>query len=65
MHNRIVNGSCSGVGMSDRKVIPFRKRPPSQAELEAYRRMTRNWHPEMRRLVFPELFEKEQASAAV
>lgn len=49
--------------MSDRKVIPFRKRPPSQAEMEAYMRMTRNWHPEMRRLVFPELFKKEQASA--
>ena len=51
--------------MSDRKVIPFRKRPPSQAELELYMRMTRNWHPEMRRLVFPELFKKEQASTAV
>ena len=51
--------------MSDRKVIPFRKRPPSQAEMEAYLRMTRNWHPEMRRQVFPEFFKKEQASAAV
>jgi hypothetical protein len=54
--------------MTDRKVIPFRKRRPSQAELEAeleaYRHMTRNWHPQMRRLVFPEYFEKEQARAA-
>jgi hypothetical protein len=50
--------------MADEKVVPFRKRPPSQAELEAYMRMTRNWHPEMRRLVFPELFKKEQARAA-
>ena len=51
--------------MADEKVVPFRKRPPSQAELEAYLRMTRNWHPEMRRLVFPELFKKAQARAAV
>jgi hypothetical protein len=65
MHNRLGNSVFSGVCMSDRKVIPFRKRPPSQAELEAYMRMTRNWHPEMRRLVFPELFKKEQASTAV
>lgn len=50
--------------MSDAKVIPFRKRPPSEAELEAYRRVTRNWHPDMRRLVFPEHFKKEQARAA-
>lgn len=50
--------------MADEKVVPFRKRPPSQAELEAYLRMTRNWHPEMRRLVFPELFKKEQIGRA-
>jgi hypothetical protein len=47
--------------LTDRKVIPFRKRPPSQAELEIYRRMTRHWHPEMRRLVFPDHFQKDQA----
>jgi hypothetical protein len=40
--------------MSDRKVVPFRKRRPCEAELEVYRRMTRNWHPEMQRLMFPE-----------
>ena len=50
--------------MSEQKVVPFRKRPPSQAELEAYRRVTRNWHPEMRRLVFPEHFQQDQARAA-
>jgi hypothetical protein len=27
--------------MTDRKVIPFRKRPPSEAELEVYRQITR------------------------
>lgn len=48
----------------DRKVIPFRKRPPSQAELEAFERMTRNWHPEMRRLLFPEHFRKDKIRAA-
>jgi hypothetical protein len=66
MHNRTGNDGFSGVGMADdRKVIPFRKRPPSQAELEAYQRMTRNWHPEMRRLFFPEFAEKDQAGTAV
>jgi hypothetical protein len=43
--------------MSDRVVIPFRKPAPSEAELEAYRQMTRSWHPELRRLMFPEHFE--------
>ena len=36
-------------------VIPFRKRPPSQNQLEAYRRMTRNWSPELRQMMFPDL----------
>jgi hypothetical protein len=48
--------------MSDAKVIPFRQRPPSEAELEAYRRITRNWHPEMRRLMCPEHFMHDQSS---
>ncbi len=49
--------------MSDNKVIPFRKRPPSEAELEVYRRITRNWHPEMRRLMLPEHFKRDQPGA--
>ena len=40
--------------VSDRKVVPFRKRPPSGVELDVYRRMTRNWSAELRRLMFPE-----------
>jgi hypothetical protein len=39
--------------MSRGNVIPFRKRPPSKGELEAFRRMTRSWSPEMRQLMFP------------
>jgi len=42
------------------KVIPFRKRPPSEAELEVYRRMTRAWAPALRQLMFPEHFQHEQ-----
>jgi hypothetical protein len=40
-------------------VIPFRTRPrrPSEAELEIYRQVTRNWLPDVRRLVFPEHYE--------
>ena len=49
--------------MADRKVVPFRKRPPSEAELEVYRRMTRNWHPEMRRAMFPEHFKRDETRA--
>ena len=45
--------------MSDQKVIPFRKRPPSENELEVYRKMTRNWSPEMRQLMFPEHFKRD------
>ena len=46
--------------MTDTKVVPFRKRPPSEAELEMYRRITRNWHPEMRQLMLPEHFKRDQ-----
>jgi len=46
--------------MSDQKVVPFRRRPPSGAELEVYRRMTRSWHPDMRRLMLPEHFKHDQ-----
>ena len=46
--------------MSDSNVIPFRKRPPSEMELESYQRMTRNWHPDLKQLMFPEHFRLEQ-----
>lgn len=46
--------------MSDAKVIPFRKRPPSEPELDVYRRMTHNWSPELRELMFPDHFRSEQ-----
>jgi hypothetical protein len=43
--------------VTDRKVIPFRKRRPSPIELLVYRQATRKWHPQMQQLVFPELFQ--------
>lgn len=46
--------------MSHDNVIPFRKRPPSDAELEMYRQMTKSWTPEMRQLMFPEHFRLDQ-----
>jgi hypothetical protein len=46
--------------MSDDKIVPFRKRPPSEPVMEVYRQMTRGWHPEMRRMMFPEHFAHEQ-----
>jgi hypothetical protein len=48
-----------GGPVSDRKVIPFRKRPPSPAELIAYRNATRKWHPQTQQLLFPEHFQLE------
>ena len=47
--------------MSNSNVIPFRKRPApkkpvSELELDAVRRMTRSWHPELQKLMFPEYF---------
>jgi hypothetical protein len=40
-------------------VIPFRKRAPSEGQLEAYRRMTQNWSSELKQLMFPEYFRHE------
>ena len=45
--------------MSDSKVIPFRKRPPSPGEMEAYRRFTRNWSNELKQLMFPDYFRHD------
>jgi hypothetical protein len=36
------------------KVIPFRRRPPSQGELEAYRWITRRWSPALKDLMVPQ-----------
>ena len=49
----------SGGSVTDRKIIPFRKRAPSEKELEVYRRMTRNWPPALRQLLLPEHFSLE------
>lgn len=49
--------------MSDRKIIPFpsgvQRRPPSEAELKAYRHITRGWSPALRQLLLPEFFSRE------
>lgn len=45
--------------MSDDNVILFRKRPPSEVEIEHYRMVTRNWHPQMRQMMFPEHFKHD------
>ncbi len=48
--------------MSESKVIPFRRRPPTRVELEVYQRMTRHWSPTLRQMMFPEYFRREQES---
>jgi len=45
----------------DSNVIQFRKRPLAETELDAYRKMTRDWHPEMRRLMCPEHFRHDES----
>jgi len=45
-------------------VVPFRKRPPSTPELEVYRQMTRHWAPELKQLMFPEHFKRDQEDSA-
>jgi hypothetical protein len=52
---------CSAVFMSDDKVIPFKPRPRvlSQQELEVFRHATRNWHPQLRDLMFPDHVKQE------
>jgi hypothetical protein len=42
--------------VSDRKIVPFRRRPPSKTELDLYESMTRLWHPELKQRIFPEHF---------
>jgi hypothetical protein len=49
--------------VSDRKVIPFRKRRPSKSELAVYEQITRNWSPQMRQLMFPQYFSPQDAPA--
>ncbi|HYX74349.1 MAG TPA: hypothetical protein VE819_06675 [Steroidobacteraceae bacterium] len=43
--------------MSDSKVVPFRRRPVSEAELEVYQRITRHWSPTLRQKLSPEHFK--------
>ncbi len=45
--------------MTDRKVIPLRKRPKSPAVLLAYRHATQKWQPEMLQLPLPDHFQLE------
>ena len=45
--------------VTDRKIVPFRKRPPSLPELVIYQQATRRWHPQMQQLLFPEHFRLE------
>lgn len=45
--------------MARNNVIPFRRRPPTEQELEAYRLMTRHWSPALRRLMCPRHYEAD------
>jgi len=43
----------------DNVVVPFRRRPPTQQELETYHLLTRHWSPALRRLLCPRYFEAD------
>jgi hypothetical protein len=45
--------------MSD-KVVPFRRRRPTEVPLEFYWKITRSWHPQLRELMFPEYFKLDK-----
>jgi hypothetical protein len=45
--------------MTDRKVVPFQKRPKAPADLLAYRRVARKWQPEVQQLPLPDHFQLE------
>ena len=63
--NMYLSTDVWSVTMSDSNVVPLRRREaaPSMAEIELYRRMTRNWSDEMRQLMFPLIFELDVKSA--
>ncbi len=46
--------------MSTNKVVPFRRRRVTRAELEAYQQMTRHWSPTLRQKMPPEHFKLAQ-----
>jgi len=48
--------------MNDEKVIPFRprRRVIFDNELNSFLQMTRNWHPQLREMMFPEHAKREQ-----
>lgn len=45
--------------MSNDNVIPFRKRPPSDKEMDVYRQVTRHWSEASKQLLLPEHFSIE------
>src|SRR5262249_1482922 len=49
-----------GAEVSSDNVIPFRKRPPSQTEMDVYRQMTRGWSAALRQRMFPGHFRRDQ-----
>jgi hypothetical protein len=58
-------GAPGGAFVSGDKVVPFRPRPPSEAELAVYKAITRNWHPELRQRILPDHFRSAGQEAEV
>jgi hypothetical protein len=59
-HNGAPNEFHSRGTVADDNIIPFRKRPPSEGEMDAYLQFTRNWSSQLRQLLFPEHFKQER-----
>jgi hypothetical protein len=47
----------------DNVVVPFRRRRPTQQELDTYHMMTRHWSPALRRLLCPQYYEADAQQA--
>jgi hypothetical protein len=45
--------------LSECKVLQFKPRPPSEVEMAVYEKMTRNWAPQMKQLMFPQHFAQQ------
>jgi hypothetical protein len=45
--------------LSTDNILPFRKRPPSDKEMDVYREVTKRWTDASRQLLLPEHYSNE------
>jgi hypothetical protein len=50
--------------MDNDNVIPFRKRPPSEREMDVYRQITRCWSDASKQLLLPDHYQLDLGKRA-